>query len=165
MLTGHNYIVFRLESTEAVIFPGHVLPPRTISVSIEVHAQIPGYIRIPFPVPDVHSASLIIPLSQAVSVFSFPDIFPASPDSSNTITFAWFSSAYSTIAPAVFLPSLCSDVLYMLIFLCLRRAMFSGICDPSQCVQHPVFSLGCIYESSSQDSSVRARMIAQTASY
>ena len=158
MLTGHNYIVFLSGKYRGCNLPSHVLPPRNHHKPVcwcSMHRSgIPASFSC---VPDVHSVFGYPAFSTgAVSAFSFPVSSLASPDTRITITSAWFSSAYLTIAPAVFFTQFCVQTFRIRpSSLCLRRTMFPlESADPSQCAVHPVFFTGMIYESSSQDSSV-----------
>ncbi len=131
MLTGHNYIVFLSGKYRGCDFPGHVLPPRNHHKPVCWYSMHRSWIPASLScVPDVHSVSGYPVFSTgAVSVFSFPISFPCISRYSNTITSAWFSSAYLTIAPAIFFPVLCSDVSYMPIFpVSAQSHVPSGIC-------------------------------------
>ena len=107
MLTGHNYIVFLSGKYRGCDFPSRVLPPRNHHKPACWYSMRRSWIPASLScVPDVHNTSGYLFFSTgAVSAFSFPISSPASPDTRTRSHLHGFSSAYLTIAPAIFLPS------------------------------------------------------------
>ena len=146
MLTGHNYIVFLSGKYRGCDFPNHKYVHLDVQTAWYYKANLlvfhadPGYPH-PFPVCLMFTTLLDISFSPQVQfLFFFPDIFPCISRCSNTITSAWFSSAYLTIAPAIFLPS---SVFRRFVYahlpcVCAEPCSPLESADPSQCAVHPV---------------------------
>ena len=131
MLTGHNYIVFLSGKYRGCDFPSHVLPPRNHHKPVCWYSMHRSGISASLScVPDVHSVfGYPAFLHRCSFCFFFPDIFPCISRYSNTITSAWFSSAYLTIAPAVFLPSsVFRRFVYAIFPVSAQNHVPSGIC-------------------------------------
>ena len=169
MPTGHSYIFSCLEYTKTVIFrvTGHTSEPSYASLLV-FHAQTLDTAFLSC-VPDAHSVSGYPVFPQMQFLFFFPDIFPCISRYSNTITSAWFFSAFFTIAPAIFSSSLyvlgVSALMAIFPRDCRQSRVPSGTSDPAQCAVHPVFSLGWLINFLPQDKVPSARiMVCRTAS-
>ncbi len=168
MLTGHNYIFFLSGKYTDCDFPvsrATYRPGTIISKPAGIPCTDPGYPH-PFLCAWCSQRFWISRFLHSCSFcFFFPDIFPCISRYSNTITSAWFSSAYLTIAPAIFLPKLCVQTFRICpSSLCLRRAMFPlESADPSQRTVHPVFFTGMLINFLPR-TVPSARMMVQTAS-